>query len=412
MNLYVVVLPAKVLADGTHKIRIAISHNNETRYKVTRFKVPSPRYVRNGKVVCKYVDAEYINKQLNGMMQTMYRIYDEIKDAECYTCSQLLTLIETKIANKRPVTFDDIAAEWLAHKERMCSKGSMDIYRRAVECFVEFFGKGFLLSSFSASHVLAYDTYLLESNAMKKDRSKYSNLLSPSTINIRMRTVRSIIKYARERNYVDYEIDPFIGYAERKENIRDIFLPVEVLRRVRDVMLNDESQVVCRDIFMLSFYLCGLNLEDMVAIDFRGNEISFIRGKTKSRRKDNVKTVFTIQPEARAIIDKYIGDDGLLHFSNKRSKHSIANYLDKNLKKIAEAVGYDKRFIYYCARKSFAQYANELNIQERIIDYCLGHTIKKEMIAYYITTSKKMADDAIRKVLDFVASDKTEHDLL
>lgn len=402
MNLYIVVLPAKVLADGTHKIRIAISHKNETRYKITRFRVSSPKNVRNGKVVGKDVDAEYINRKLNGIIQQMYKVYDEIQDAECYTCSQLLALIESRISNIRPVTFEDISAEWLAFKEKQCSIGSMDIYRRSVECFTECFGKGFLLSTLTPSHVARYDSYLSASSSLKKNRSKSDSLISPSTINIRVRTLRSIIRYARERKYVDYDIDPFIGYKEHKENVRNVFLPIDVLRKVRDVNLDDEAQMICRDIFMLSFYLCGMNLEDMLTVDFTGDEVSFVRGKTKSRRKDDDKTIFTIQPEARRIIVKYIGADGKLHFGGKMTKHAVSNYLDNNLPKIANAIGYSGRFIYYCARKSFAQYANEMAIPERIIDYCLGHAIKREMIAFYITTTKNMADEAIRKVFDFV----------
>ena len=305
MNLYIVVLPAKVLADGTHKIRIAISHNNETRYKVTRFRVPSPKNVKNGKVVGKDIDSEYINRQLNGMTQKMYKAYDEIPDAECYSCSQLLSLIESKINNHRPITFDEIADEWLSHKVKRCASGSIDIYKRSIDCFIECFGKGFILSTIRPSHITRYDDYLSAAKVMKKDRSEYNKPLSPTTINIRMRSLRTIIKYARDRKYIDFDVDPFIDYKERKENIRNIFLPVDVLRKIRDAHLEGNADM-CRDIFMLSFYLCGLNLGDMINADFSKDDITFKRAKTKTTRKDDDYTTFTIQPEARMIINKYM----------------------------------------------------------------------------------------------------------
>ena len=38
-ELKIVILPAKMLADKTHRIRIRISHNNQTQYITTRFKI-------------------------------------------------------------------------------------------------------------------------------------------------------------------------------------------------------------------------------------------------------------------------------------------------------------------------------------------------------------------------------------
>lgn len=411
MNLYIVVLPAKVLTDGTHKIRIAISHNSETRYKITRFRVPSVKNVRNGKVIGKDIDAEYINRQLGGIIQSMYRAYDEITDAECYTCSQLLNLIESKMNNSRPVTFEDISSEWLSHKVKHCSKGSLKLYRRSIDSFVEFFGASFILSTLRPIHINKYDDYLVGSNALKKDKTKYQRVLSPSSINLRMSVLRYIVKYAKERKYVDYDIDPFIDYKKRKVNVRDIFLPVEVIRSLRDANL-EGIEGVCRDIFMLSFYLCGINLGDMLSIDLSKSEVSFVRIKTQGHRKDNTLTTFTIQPEARTIIDKYIKEDGRVMFDSKTNKNTLSHLLEYNLPIIAKEIGYEGRLIFYCARKSFAQYANELGIREKVIKYCLGNSIdQNDMITFYTRTNKQMADDAIRKVLDFVASNLSEEEL-
>lgn len=387
-----------------------MSHNSETRYIATRFKVPSPKNIKNGRVTGKELgNAEYINQQVNGIIQRMFKIYDTIPNAECYTCSQLLKLIEAKMNKVMPVTFDEIAYEWLDLRKAKIAHNSYTIFERAIKCFSDFAGKGYLLSLLDERKVDSYDEYLSKKKGTYRDY-----VLSPSTTNLRMRTLRSVVRYAEQRKYVSYEYDPFINYSEKPENIRKAFLDVETIRKIRDIKTDDYNVELTRDIFMLSFYLCGMNIHDMLEVNMRGETISFLRGKTSRRRKDGLRTVFTIQPEARDIINKYMGHDGRIHIKNKTNKSTISNYLTRHLEKIENMVSPRVHLVYYCARKSFAQFANELKVQERVIKYCIGDALnsrEKDMLMYYTQTNQQMADEAIRCVLDFVASNKTEESL-
>ena len=69
---------------------------------------------------------------------------------------------------------------------------------------------------------------------------------------------------------------------------------------------------------------------------------------------------------------------------------------------------------FYSARKTFAQLANELMIKDSIIEYCLGDSVSTEgkVIGHYINVNQRMADKAIRKVFDAVASDKSLEELV
>lgn len=66
---------------------------------------------------------------------------------------------------------------------------------------------------------------------------------------------------------------------------------------------------------MLSFYLCGLNMRDMVEIDFCKDYIQFLRIKT-----EKIPTIirFTIQPEAREILNRLTKNEKLF-VHHKRS---------------------------------------------------------------------------------------------
>lgn len=60
---------------------------------------------------------------------------------------------------------------------------------------------------------------------------------------------------------------------------------------------------MARDLFCLSFYLGGINLIDLLDIDFRNmNIISYIRQKAKNMTDEQVVTSFDIPECAKPII--------------------------------------------------------------------------------------------------------------
>lgn len=394
MNLSVVVLPAKVLTDGTHKVRIAMSHNGETRYFLTRFVVPSPKNVKNGKVTGKEIgNASYINLKLAEKIQEIYKAYDLIEDAECYSCSQLKELLETQLKRVTLKSFNGISAEWLEIKGNQSKDASMVLFRKGVELFKEFAGDDFLLPLLTLQYVYQYDNWLEKKG------------LSDTTINMRMRVLHAIVTYAVKRKYITYDVSPFEGYKERQETVRESALPPNIMRNLMELKTENRYVQVCRDCLLLSFYLCGMNLADMLVMNFNTDHVSYVRIKTRTRRKDRPITEFLIQPEAKEIIDRYITKSGTLCFDGKTKLTELNSFFTRHLDKVKEAIGYDGRLIYYSMRKTFAQTANEIGVQERVIAFCLGDVYDSKTsgsIGYYIKTTRTMADEAIRKVIDHV----------
>ena len=80
-----VIVPAKVLKGGKHKVRIAIAHNSETRYIITDVKIDSEKEFKNGQVV-KRDDAAFLNTKLRKSVNEIQRLIDEISNMECLTC--------------------------------------------------------------------------------------------------------------------------------------------------------------------------------------------------------------------------------------------------------------------------------------------------------------------------------------
>lgn len=394
MNLRIVILEPKILADGTHKIRIALSHNSQTRYIPTRFVVPKTTNLKNG-VVVGVPNAAYINQQLRLQLNKYYKLFDELEDKEYYTCSQLVKILTSKAEKGSIRTASEISAEMLRVKRHNWADETIRLFKNHSEAFLEFAGKDFLLSMLDSTMVFSYRDYLKKKG------------YNPTTIGMRISTLRRMVYFAVNHGYAKFETPPFFDYKEPMPIVRDIALSLYQLRQLRDLTDLGKWEECARDIFMLSFYMCGMNLGDILAQDLTKDYVKFIRIKTKSRRNPNDQTEFAISPEAREIIDRYINEDGQLQFYGRTSKKSIQHITDEYLCKLTDIIGAE-RLIYYSARKTFAQLANEFMIKDSVIEYCLGDAITnpRRALSFYIKVNRRMADQAIRKIFDAVASDK------
>lgn len=400
MNLRIVILKAKQRANGTNKIRIAVSHNSTTRYIPTRFSVDGERNLRNG-VVVNMPNASYINQQLRTELNKIYTIFDSLEDRDAYTCSQLIKVIKHKMTKGTIRTVEEINFEMLRIKEHSWSEGTLRLHRDGIKRFIEYAGKNFILSMLDSAMLYGYKNHLKGLG------------MSETTIGIRVGVIRRLVYFATTHGYAKYDIPPFFDYKEKIPVARDLALTLDQLREVRDMEITGKWEQCARDIFMLSFYLCGMNLADILEQDLSKPYVKFIRVKTRSRRNPNEQTEFSIQPEARAIIDKYICEDGRLRFYGRETKKSIQHITDDYIRRIRKELGIDK-MVYYSARKTFAQLSNELMIKDTVIEYCIGDAPSnpRRALNFYIKINKRIADKAIRKVFDAVASDKPLEQLM
>lgn len=155
MNLRVVILPAKVLTDGSHKVRIAISHRGNTRYFVTRFTVPSEKNLVNGNVV-GIPNAAYINNQIRLKLNKIYNAFDSLEESDYYTCSQLVTMIEEKISGTKPMTLHQLGVEYIKVRRSVVADGTVYIYERGMAEIDSFFGTDFILPKLKVTDVSAF----------------------------------------------------------------------------------------------------------------------------------------------------------------------------------------------------------------------------------------------------------------
>ena len=119
---------------------------------------------------------------------------------------------------------------------------------------------------------------------------------------------------------------------------RDI--SVADVKKIRDAEIKEKSQRVARDVFMLSYYLGGINLMDLMQYNFKDAKImEYVREKSKNTKKGDMKISFTIPEEAKPIIKRWMGRNGKLDFGYKYSYPNFRNYVTKRNYKVRGEAG-------------------------------------------------------------------------
>ena len=384
----IVIVPTKKLANGRHRIRIAVAHHSETRYILTQFTLDSVSQLRNGKVI-RHENAANINASLRKLINEYEEIVASISYLSVISCTELIHIISYE-QKKKGITFLAVAKEYMEFMKGKEREKSYKLYKIASERLVKYMKGDFPLIQLTPLHIQKF------AEALCKEE------LTNTTVRIYLTLIKVILNYAGKVNYISYSIHPFVLFKMPVSNIRELDLSIEELKRIRDVRLFKPSLSIVRDIFMLTYYLGGINLKDLLAYNFKNKEyMRYVRHKTRISRKGDNEIVFTLQPEAKDIINRYLTGEGYLKFGKYSSYEQIYSLIFRHINKIAKFSGINKKVTYYSARKTFAQHGYNLGIQIEKIEYCIGHSMKNNRpIFNYIKIMQEHADKVFREILN------------
>lgn len=194
---------------------------------------------------------------------------------------------------------------------------------------------------------------------------------------------------------------PFKGFTMPQSEPKLMDITVTQFQRIRDMVTSDSKLILARDLFLLSFYLGGINLADLVETDLSSKTMTYVRKKSAEHKTGERTTSLTIPDEAKTIINKYILGNRLnLSFCN--GYKNLQRYVNKCFAALAQHIGIQTSFSYYAGRKTFAQFAFMIGIRTEVVEYCIGQSVKKNRPIYnYVRVMQKQADAAVRKVIQY-----------
>ena len=286
------------------------------------------------------------------------------------------------------------------------TKGTKTIYQHTldrIEKFADFDTLTF--EQIDASWLRRFEAELTEGNKV-------------NTIALHLRNLRAVFNRAIDEEVIPQGMYPFRRFKIRKEATPKRSLTIDELRTLRDYPCED-WQEKWRDMFMLIFYLIGINTVDLMGLtEVRNGRIEYRRAKT--HRLYSIK----VEPEAQAIIDKYKGRKHLLNFADRYADHgNFRRRMNSALQKIGpmewvkndskthpknNKKQYNARFpniTSYWARHTWATIAASLEIPKETIAAALGHG-GNTTTDIYIDFDQRKVDEANRKVIDFLNGEK------
>lgn len=213
--------------------------------------------------------------------------------------------------------------------------------------------------------------------------------LKRNTVAKYLKCIKTVLRYAVEDGVaVNQAYTKINSRAETDTPMRN--LPVETMRRIRDTEVKGKTARF-KDAFMLSFYLIGINMADLLALP----KDCIVNGRLHYKRAKTGKNYsIKVEPEAQAIIDKYPGKTHLLSFAEKGTqfRQSCNELLGK----------LESGLTWYYARYSWANYAVDLDIPKDIISEALGHKHGSTVTGIYIKYGLDKVDKANRRVIDYL----------
>ena len=381
--------------DGSYKIRISIGHRSETHYIVTPYSVNALSEFDNG-IVVRVPNAHEINIKLRNLLNDYEERLERINSPEDYTCKELRDLLKSMRTHSSKITFKQVSEQY--QKELIeDGRGSYaGMLQNSLRLFFEFTGGDVFLSEISTITISEFERWLKRKG------------VSQTYISMTLSMTRTLVNRAIRMQLVTYSVHPFTYWKRPADPERELDISVEDVRAIRDAQPRLKKQRIARDIFMLSYYLGGINLIDLLEIDFRGvSVLEYTRHKSRNMKLSDKRISFTLQPEAKELISKWMNrNTGRLDFGYKFSYKNFLAYVTRSIKSLAKDIDIQdyRKVCYYTARKSFVQHGFDLGISLEVLEYCIGQSVKNNRpIFNYLKIMRKHADVAFRQILDNLA---------
>ena len=411
-SLTYVILDHHIKANKTVRIKFRLEHNRKQAYCSSIFeanidqlkKVPKQKmYLIKDPVLLNNV-----NKELSKFNDRLF----SFKMIDGFTASELLKLITTDIdknAEIGQIDFIKFGKQYLKQLEIDGRDGMARNIRPMLNNLIDFHKDETLdVNEITSNFLRDFERYLsrphkiVRMDQFGRKRATQSKGLDKGGIAGNMNHFRLLFNACRKNYNTEFITKishyPFEFYKIPKKPIphkRGEDLSIVDLIAFRDADLTGR-QAMSRDLFMLSFYLCGMNAKDIFSQEWnlKNNRIGYERSKTKGKRQDNAFISLNVPDVAIPLIEKYSSK----WFSNKYSGYeSFIRSLSR---------GMPDGITFYHARHTFATWAyNKCGFSKDHVAMALNHSSNR-VTESYIATDWSIIDKVQEGVLSLIAADQ------
>lgn len=241
---------------------------------------------------------------------------------------------------------------------------------------------------------------------------------SYSTIAMYQRAVRAILNESGGMNADTYPFGQGKGkYAITEGEGRPRALTLNQIGQIMYADLSADTEKMCRDLWMFSYFCNGINIADMLRLrnsNIESNEISWHRKKTfrnKKKKGEGNKTIAEYTPQMRQIVKRWgnpdkLPDSYLFPFlptrftptDEKRIVKNVTSLINKKMKLLGNSLKIGAISTYH-ARHSFAQVSMEAGVSQAYIGKALSHTDPKTTETYLSNFASDTRKEYAKKLI-------------
>ena len=263
-------------------------------------------------------------------------------------------------------------------------KSTARIYKNTLDTIEKYQKNELLFSDINLKWLRDFEMWLFENGS------------AINHVGLHMRNIRAVFNTAIDDDVISLALYPFRKYKIKKEKTIKRNLTIKEIKQLRDIELYGVPQLA-RDVFMLIFYLSGINLKDLTYLtkdNIRNGRIEYKR--FKGGKSYSIK----IEPEAKILIKKLRGTKYLIGLAERYKNYdSVKKEINKKLKDAAEKAGINEHISTYYARHSVATIGRNIGIPKDDIAAILGHA-DNTVTDIYIDLDQGVKDSAMRKILN------------
>ncbi|MDP9079053.1 MAG: site-specific integrase [Bacteroidota bacterium] len=392
-------------ADGTYNVKIRVAHKGEKKY------IDTPHFVVDKQLTAKCTLKDATLKQILSKTLDDYRVTIsnlgpklELFNAE--------TLRDHLRGKDEPMDFFKFCSDHIATLKNHGRKGSAGTLNTVLLSLKDYF-KGNVLSPLEINEwmLCAYEKYLrAERKLERKNQGKLVTRtvkgMGDAAVHNHFRDLRILFKAAMkfynkpQIGEIRIPYCPFDNYKivdapeTRKRN-----LTIEQLKAIRDCKVPDDSRAeLAQDLFMLSFYLCGMNAVDLYNLRLSNivkGRVEYNRSKT-IRRSDKAFISIKLIKEAKPLLDKYLEK---LH-----TRYNSFENLDRAINEGMRSVNENAKLsgiTFYWARHTFANLGrNKCRMSKDDVGLALNHVDQgNKTTDIYIEKDWSIVDEVQSKVI-------------
>lgn len=396
-------LDTRASAAGTPApVKIALNMHGDTVMQSTGIKITPDQWDKKSCKVVKHPQKQILNtmlaSRLNEWEMALLKLMETGEARNARSASELKRIIIKTITPKdTEEETGDFFTHYIKYASSRRTSGTREAYRQTLRR-MEAFDKDIRTRTFEDIN----KRWLTDFEAFMSQTAHSANARA-----FHFRNIRAVFNDA-----LDEEITtayPFRKFKIRREATAKRSLTVEQLRTLAAYHC-EEHQRQYRDLFMLMFYLIGINAVDLFKAKpdcVSDGRLEYIRSKTY--KPYSIK----IEPEAQALLEKYRGKGHLISVMDTRQDYkAYLHRMNDALKRIGEVSVcspkgkkaykplFPKISQYWC-RHSWATIAASLDIPKETIAAALGHG-GHTVTDIYIDFDRRKVDEANRRVIDWV----------